>query len=52
MFETSTATYANKREHYDDLVLQARGLMLDESNMVANAANFSALIFNSLPQVL
>ncbi len=51
MFETVTATYASKREHYDDLVLQARGLMLGESNLIANAANFSALIFNSLPEI-
>jgi GAF domain-containing protein len=51
MFETITATYASKREHYDDLVLQARGLMLGESNLIANAANFSALIFNSLPDI-
>jgi len=51
MFETTTTTYASKREHYDDLVMQARGLMLDESSLIANAANFSALIFNSLPEV-
>lgn len=51
MFETTTATYASKREQYDDLVQQARGLLLGESDMIANAANFSALIFNSLPQV-
>ena len=51
MFETTSATYASKREQYDDLVQQARGLMLGESNTIANAANFSALIFHSLPQV-
>jgi L-methionine (R)-S-oxide reductase len=51
MFETTTTTYASKREQYDDLVQQARGLMLGESNMIANAANFSALVFNSLPEV-
>jgi GAF domain-containing protein len=51
MFETTTATYASKSEHYDDLLLQARGLMLDEPDLIANAANFSALIFNSLPDV-
>ena len=51
MFETTTAHYASKPEHYRELVAQARGLMLGESNMIANAANFSALIFNSLPEV-
>jgi L-methionine (R)-S-oxide reductase len=51
MFETSTVTYASKSEHYEDLVQQARGLMLGESSLIANAANFSALIFNSLTEV-
>jgi L-methionine (R)-S-oxide reductase len=51
MFETSTVTYASKREHYEDLLQQARGLMLGESSLIANAANFSALIFNSLTEV-
>ena len=51
MFESTTTTYASKREHYDDLVAQARGLMSGEPNLIANAANFSALVFNSLPDV-
>ncbi len=51
MFHTATVAYASKREQYDDLVRQARGLMLGESNLIANAANFSALIFHSLPQL-
>jgi L-methionine (R)-S-oxide reductase len=51
MFESITTNYASKREHYDELVNQARGLMLGEPDMIANAANFSALIFNSLPEV-
>jgi GAF domain-containing protein len=51
MFEASTATYASKREHYDDLVQQARGLIAGEPDRIANAANFSALVFNSLPDI-
>lgn len=51
MFESTSATYASKREHYADLVAQARGLMAGEPSLIANAANFSALVFNSLPQV-
>ncbi len=51
MFESITTNYASKRERYDELVNQARGLMLGEPDMIANAANFSALIFNSLPEV-
>lgn len=51
MFESTTVNYASKRDHYDDLIAQARGLMSGEPNLIANAANFSALIFNSLPEV-
>ncbi|HEX8779010.1 MAG TPA: GAF domain-containing protein [Rhodanobacter sp.] len=49
MFELKTQTYANKREHYADLAQQARGLFAGERDLIANAANFSALVFHSLP---
>lgn len=51
MFASTTTTYASKREHYDDLIAQARGLMAGEPSLIANAANFSALVFNSLAEV-
>lgn len=51
MFDLNTSTYASKREHYADLVQQARGLLHGEPDLIANAANFSALMFHSLPQV-
>jgi L-methionine (R)-S-oxide reductase len=51
MFESTITTYASKREQYDDLVAQARGLMSGEPSLIANAANFSALVFNSLAEV-
>jgi GAF domain-containing protein len=51
MFELKSQHYASKREHYEDLEQQARGVMAGESNLIANAANFSALIYNSLPEV-
>ncbi|MEW5303648.1 MAG: hypothetical protein WDW36_006319 [Sanguina aurantia] len=51
MFASTSTTFASKREHYDDLVAQARGLMSGEPSLIANAANFSALVFNSLPEV-
>jgi GAF domain-containing protein len=51
MFELKTHTYASKREHYDDLVRQARGILAGERDLIANAANFGALIYHSLPQV-
>ena len=51
MFEVATATYATKREHYEDLCEQARGILAGEPDLIANAANFSALVFHSLPDL-
>ncbi|MBQ4854963.1 GAF domain-containing protein [Rhodanobacter sp. B2A1Ga4] len=51
MFELKTHTYASKREHYADLVQQARGILAGERDLIANAANFSALVYHSLAQV-
>ncbi len=51
MFELTTQRYASKREHYDDLVQQASGLLAGEPDLIANAANFGALIYHSLPDV-
>jgi len=49
MFEVATATYASKREHYAELCEQMRGMLAGEPDLIANAANFSALVFHSLP---
>lgn len=51
MFELSSSLHASKSEHYAELAQQARGLMSGEPSLIANAANFSALIFNSLDKV-
>jgi L-methionine (R)-S-oxide reductase len=51
MFHLSPTTHASKREHYAELVQQAHGLLAGERDLVANAANFSALVFNSLPDL-
>jgi L-methionine (R)-S-oxide reductase len=51
MFELKAHTYASKREHYADLVQQARGILAGERDLIANAANFGALIYHSLPQL-
>lgn len=37
--------------NYDELVQQADGLMAGQRHRIANAANLSALIFNSLPDI-
>ncbi|CAG9177999.1 GAF domain-containing protein [Cupriavidus pampae] len=49
MFTLSTdASHLSKTEHYAELVEQARGLLGDERDPIANAANFSSLVFHSL----
>jgi L-methionine (R)-S-oxide reductase len=49
MFQASTpSSQLSKPAQYDELVAQARSLMADETDRIANAANFSSLIFNSL----
>src|SRR5262245_2681174 len=40
-----------KSELYASLVLQLRSLLNGEYDFIANAANFSALVYNSLPDV-
>ena len=51
MFTFAPQTYATKAEHYADLAAQARSLITGEPDLIANAANFSALVFDSLPQL-
>jgi len=51
MFEIKTAAGAGKPECYADLVVQARGLLQGEPDLIANAANFSALVYHGLPQL-
>lgn len=51
MFELKPVVYANKREHYQELAQQARGLLAGERDLIANAANFSALVYHSLPDI-
>jgi L-methionine (R)-S-oxide reductase len=49
MFQVSPASSnLSKTELYDELVAQARALIGDETSLIANAANFSSLVFNSL----
>lgn len=50
MFTASTLT-GSKPDQYAQLLDQARGLMHGESDRIANAANLSALLFHSLPDL-
>jgi L-methionine (R)-S-oxide reductase len=49
MFETAPILATDKPSLYAELKLQAQGILAGERNMVANAANFAALVFNALP---
>ncbi|MEQ5838587.1 GAF domain-containing protein [Paraburkholderia acidicola] len=52
MFALQTpASSQSKPDHYAELVAQARSLLADEHDLIANAANFSSLVFHSLADV-
>jgi len=51
MFEMKKIEAADKGQLYADLLSQAKGLLHDEHDRVANAANFAALLYHSLPEV-
>ena len=51
MFESSALTAADKPGQYAELAAQLRGLLHDETDLVANAANFAALVYHALPEI-
>ncbi|TCV96123.1 GAF domain-containing protein [Luteibacter rhizovicinus] len=51
MFETSSIPTDDKSTLYKELAQQASGILAGESNLIANAANFAALVFNTLPDI-
>ena len=50
MFESRTLS-GSKTEIYRDLIAQARGLLAGETDRVALAANFAALIYHAIPDI-
>lgn len=50
-FELRKVKTDSKAALYADLLSQAKGLLHDEHDRVANAANFAALLYHSLPDV-
>ena len=50
-FEVTTNSFASKAECYAQLAEQLRSLLAGEQDFIANAANFSALLFHSLVDV-
>ena len=49
--QLSEKTFTTKAELYSSLAQQARSLLSDEQDLVANAANMSSLLYHSLPDV-
>ncbi|HET7396613.1 MAG TPA: GAF domain-containing protein [Gammaproteobacteria bacterium] len=51
MFEMKAVTASSKPELYAEIVTQVQGLLHDEHDLIANAANLSALLYHALPDV-
>lgn len=51
MFQTTTIDTADKAAFYRELTQQLQGLFHGEADMIANAANMSALIYQMLPDL-
>ena len=51
MFQTPAIRATDKPALYVELTGQARGLLAGEPSLIANAANFSALVYHGLPQL-
>lgn len=50
-FKTARLEFSSKIELYSELAAQLRALLEGEYDFIANAANFSSLLYNSLPNV-
>ncbi len=51
MFEAAPVVAVDKPALYAELAQQVRGLLHGETNLVANAANFAALVWQALPDI-
>src|SRR5438105_11508913 len=51
MFQSAESTLTSKRSLYDQLASQLSSLLAGERDLIANAANFSSLIFHALPDL-
>jgi L-methionine (R)-S-oxide reductase len=50
-FDVTKSQDASKAQLYDELASQLSSLLAGERDLVANAANFAALVFHSLPDL-
>ena len=51
MFKAEPIEVVDKAAHYRELADQMRGLLADERDRIANAANFASLVYNALPAI-
>jgi L-methionine (R)-S-oxide reductase len=51
MFQAEPLDFTDKPAAYAELAIQARGLLHGERDLIANAANFAALLYHALPMV-
>ncbi len=51
MFEMKKIQASGKAGFYAELLSQAQGLLHDEHDLIANAANFAGLLYHNLPDV-
>ena len=51
MFETTAIEATDKPSLYEAVAQQARGLLAGERDRIANAANFSALVYDAIPDL-
>lgn len=51
MFAATKIIAASKPELYSELAQQTRGLLHGEHDLIANAANFAALVYHALPGI-
>ena len=51
MHELNGPDYGDKPKFYAELEAQARALVADEPDRIANAANIAALLFHALPRI-
>lgn len=51
MFESTAIEATDKPSLYEAVAQQARGLLAGERDRIANAANFSALVYDTIPDL-
>ncbi len=51
MFEAKAIATGDKAALYAELLQRAQGLMHGETNVIANAANFAALVYDAVPEL-